>query len=143
MRTTVTTRAGDIERQWYVADAAGQILGRFASRLAQILRGKHKPYYTPHLDCGDHIIVINASKVRVSGRKAEQKVYLRHSGYPGGLKVRTYEDMMAKHPERIIEHAVRGMLPHNRLGRKMYRKLKVYAGPDHQHQAQKPETLEL
>ncbi len=140
---TFVPKAAEIKRKWYVVDADGQVLGRLASRVATILRGKHKAIYTPHMDVGDHVIVINADKVRVTGKKARQKKYFRHSGYPGGVKFQTFTELLQKHPERIIERAVKGMLPHNRLGRKMFRKLKVYAGPEHQHQAQQPEPLEL
>ncbi|NOZ61406.1 MAG: 50S ribosomal protein L13 [Calditrichaeota bacterium] len=140
---TITPKAQDIERKWYVVDARNQVLGRLATRVAHILKGKHKAIYTPHLDVGDHVIIINANKVRVTGRKAQQKHYKRYSGYPGGLKEIVYEDMMAKHPERILEHAIKGMLPKNRLGRKMYKKLKVYAGDQHPHTAQTPEELQL
>lgn len=140
---TFTARPDDIEREWYVIDATDQTLGRLASRIATILRGKHKPIYTPHVDCGDFVIVVNADKIRVTGRKLDQKFYYRHSGYPGGLKRISLRDQLAKHPERVIQHAVRGMLPKNRLGRRMIKKLKVYASPNHPHQAQKPKPLEL
>lgn len=140
---TYSVKAHEIQRKWYVADAEGKILGRFASEIAQILRGKRKPIYSPHLDVGDHVIVINASKIRVTGKKAEQKLYFRHSGYPGGLKATPFKELLAKRPQRVIEKAVRGMLPHNRLGRKMIKKLKVYAGSEHVHQAQKPEPIDL
>lgn len=140
---TVTPKIQDIERKWYIVDARNQVLGRLATEVARILKGKHKPIYTPHLDVGDHVIIINAEKVRVTGRKAQQKIYKRYSGYPGGLKEIVYEDMLAKHPERILEHAIKGMLPKNRLGRKMFKKLRVYVGEQHPHIAQKPEKLEL
>lgn len=140
---TVTPKIEDIERKWYIVDARNQILGRLAAQVARILKGKHKPIYTPHLDVGDHVIIINADKVRVTGRKAQQKVYKRYSGYPGGLKEIVYEKMMEKHPERILEHAIKGMLPKNRLGRKMFKKLRVYAGDQHPHIAQKPEELKF
>lgn len=140
---TFTPRAGDIERQWFVVDAEGKTLGRLASQIAHILRGKHKPTYSPHMDLGDHIVVINAEKIRVTGRKAEQKVYYRHTGYPGGLRTTTYEDMLGKHPERILRIAVKGMLPNNILGRQMFKKLRVYAGPEHEHVAQQPQALSL
>jgi len=133
---TYSTKARDIERQWHVIDASGKTLGRLASQVAILLIGKHKPIYAPHLDTGDYVIVLNAAKVRVTGNKAKQKVYYRHSTYPGGLKAVTFEDMLKTHPTRVIEHAVKGMLPHNRLGRAMYRKLKVYAEDSHPHQAQ-------
>ncbi len=138
---TFTPRAGDIERQWFVVDAEGKTLGRLASQIAHILRGKHKPTYSPHMDLGDHIVVVNAEKIRVTGRKAEQKVYYRHTGYPGGLRTTTYEDMLGKHPERILRIAVKGMLPNNILGRQMFKKLRVYAGPEHEHAAQQPQAL--
>ena len=140
---TYALKAGDIRRKWYVVDAEGQVLGRLASQVAHILRGKHKPCFSMHLDAGDHIIIINAEKVKVTGRKSEQKRYYRYSGYPSGLKITPYSKMLASRPERILETAIRGMLPKNRLGRKMYRKLKVYAGADHPHQAQQPEILKL
>ena len=124
-------------------DADGQTLGRLASRIAPILKGKHKPIYTPHLDCGDFVVVINAEKVRVTGRKLDQKMYHRHSGYPGGLTSITLRDQLARFPERVIQAAVKGMLPKNRLGRRMIKKLKVYAGDSHPHQAQQPKPLEL
>ena len=138
-----TPRAVDIERQWFVVDAEGKTLGRLASRIAHILRGKHKPTYSPHMDLGDHIVVINAEKIRVTGRKAEKKVYYRHTGYPGGLRTTTYEDMLNKHPERILRIAVKGMMPNNILGRQMFKKLRVYVGPEHDHAAQQPEALSL
>ncbi|MGE5593493.1 MAG: 50S ribosomal protein L13 [Betaproteobacteria bacterium] len=129
--------------EWYVVDAEGKTLGRLASQVASVIRGKHKPTYTPSLDTGDHVIVINAEKVRVTGNKAKQKLYYRHSGYPGGLRAVPYEVMMSKKPEAVIEHAVRGMLPHNRLGRSLWKKLKVYRGAEHPHAAQKPKPLEI
>lgn len=133
---TYSTKASDIKREWHVFDASGKTLGRLATEIAQLLKGKHKPIYSTHLDTGDFVIVINAEKVRVTGNKAKQKVYYRHSGYPGGLKAVTFEKMLEKHPTRIIEHAVKGMLPKNPLGRAMIKKLKVYEGPIHPHQAQ-------
>jgi len=133
---TYSTKASDIKRDWHVIDASGRTLGRLATEAAHLLRGKHKPMYAPHLDTGDYVIVVNAAKVRVTGNKAGQKVYFRHSGYPGGLKEMTFEKLIAAHPERIIKHAVRGMLPKNPLGRAMFRKLKVYEGPTHTHHAQ-------
>ena len=143
MKTSVTavTRPNDVDRRWYVVDATGQTLGRLATRIAHVLRGKHKPYYAPNIDTGDFVIVVNAAQVAVTGRKREQKTYYRHTGYPGGLTAITLEDQLERQPHRVIEHAVRGMLPHNRLGRAMFRKLKVYGGPDHPHQAQLPESL--
>ncbi|MGD2039825.1 MAG: 50S ribosomal protein L13 [Anaerolineae bacterium] len=140
---TFTAKKEEIERNWYVVDAEGQTLGRLASRIAPILKGKHKPSYTPHLDCGDYIVVINADKVRVTGRKKDQKFYYRHSGYPGGLSSISLRDQLDKFPERVVESAVKGMLPKNRLGRQMFKKLKVYAGESHPHQAQQPKPLEL
>jgi len=132
-----------VERDWYVVDAEGKTLGRLASQIAHILRGKHKPTYTPHVDTGDFVIVINADKIKVTGNKADQKKYYSHSGYPGGLKEMNFNELMAKHPTRAIYIAVKGMLPHNRLGRAMLKKLKVYAGPDHPHSAQMPKKLEI
>ncbi len=140
---TYTARVEDIEREWFLVDAEGKTLGRLASGIANVLRGKHKPIYTPHLDCGDYVIVVNADKVRVTGQKLDQKIYYRHSGYPGGLKSINLRDQLQKHPERVLEAAVRGMLPKNRLGRKMFKKLKVYAGDSHPHQAQQPKPLEF
>ena len=132
-----------LDQKWYLIDAADQRLGRLAAEIARILRGKNKPTFTPHLDAGDFVIVVNAEKVAVTGRKREQKLYRRHSGRPGGMKVETFDKLQARIPERIIEHAVKGMLPKNTLGRKLFTKLKVYAGPGHPHQAQKPETLTI
>ncbi|MEB3293882.1 MAG: 50S ribosomal protein L13 [Synechococcales bacterium] len=131
------------ERNWYVVDAADQRLGRLASEVARVLRGKNKPTYTPSMDVGDFVIIINAEKIDVTGKKRTQKIYRRHSGRPGGMKVETFEKLQARLPERIIEHAVKGMLPKNSLGRQLFTKLKVYAGPDHPHAAQKPEVLAL
>jgi large subunit ribosomal protein L13 len=143
VRKTLSAKPHEIERTWYVVDAEGKTLGRLATEIARILRGKHKPIYTPHVDTGDYVIVINADKVRVTGNRLDQKFYYRHSGYMGGLKAVSLRRMLETHPERVIEHAVKGMLPKNRLGRQMYKKLKVYASPDHPHQAQKPQPLEL
>ncbi|HEY74751.1 MAG TPA: 50S ribosomal protein L13 [Thermoflexia bacterium] len=140
---TYVTKPSEVEREWFVVDAEGKTLGRLASEIAKILRGKHKPNYSPSVDVGDYVIVINAEKIRVTGRKLDQKYYYRHSGYPGGLKAVRLRDMLARHPTRVIEHAVRGMLPKNRLGRRMFKKLKVYAGPDHPHKAQRPKPLDL
>ncbi len=140
---TFSARPTDIEKKWYLVDAEGQVLGRLATRIADILRGKDKPIYTPHMDTGDFVVVINAEKVVVTGKKAEQKEYQRYSGYPGGLKKIPYRRVLKTHPERIIEHAVRGMVPHNRLGRAIIKKLKVYAGPEHPHGAQQPELLKI
>lgn len=140
---TFSIRKEDIDREWYVIDAEGETLGRLASRIATILKGKHKPIYTPHLDCGDFVIVVNAEKVRVTGRKMDQKVYYRYSGYPGGLSQISLRDQLNRHPERVLQAAIRGMLPKNKLGRQMIKKLKVYAGEEHPHQAQQPKPLEL
>lgn len=140
---TFSPKSKDIDRQWYVVDARNQVLGRLASHIAHILRGKHKPIFAPHVDTGDHVVVINADKVRITGRKAQQKKYTRYTGYPGGLRETVYEDMLKTYPERIIEHAVKGMLPHNRLGRQMYKKLRVYAGEEHPHHAQNPQPMEI
>ncbi len=140
---TFTAKKEEIERDWYVVDAEGQTLGRLASRIAPIIRGKHKPIYTPHLDCGDFVIIINAEKVRVTGRKLDQKLYHRHSGYPGGLKSISLRDQLDRHPERVLQAAIKGMLPKTKLGRQMIKKLKVYAGDSHPHQAQQPKPLEL
>ncbi|MBI4317107.1 MAG: 50S ribosomal protein L13 [Chloroflexi bacterium] len=133
---THAVKASEIQHRWVVVDAANETLGRLASRIAQLLKGKHKPIYSPHLDVGDFVVVINAERIRISGKKAEQKMYYRHSGYPGGLKSVSYRDLMQKRPTKIIEHAVRGMLPHSALGKAMLGKLKVYAGPTHPHEAQ-------
>ncbi|MGD8245112.1 MAG: 50S ribosomal protein L13 [Anaerolineae bacterium] len=143
MKRTYVTKPEDIQRNWYVVDASGQTLGRLASEIARIVRGKHKPIYSPSVDVGDFVIVINAEKVHVTGRKMDQKVYYRHSGYPGGLKEVSLRRMLEEHPTRVIEHAVRGMLPKTKLGQKMIKKLKVYAGSEHPHQAQQPEPLDL
>ncbi len=130
-----------IDRKWYVVDAEGKTLGRLASEIAKVLRGKHKPIFTPHMDTGDYVVVVNAEKITVSGKKLDQKIYYKHSGYVGGMKETTLKDMLKKHPERVVEYAVKGMLPKGPLGRQMYRKLFVYVGPDHKHAAQKPEAL--
>lgn len=143
MTKTYTPRAKDVRRTWYVVDADGATLGRLASQVAHILRGKHKPTYAPHMDMGDHVVVVNAAKVRVTGQKAVDKVYYHHSQYPGGLKEVPYERLARLRPERLVERAVKGMLPRNRLGRQMARKLAVYAGPEHPHSAQAPVPLEL
>ncbi len=132
-----------VERKWYVIDAEGKTLGRLAAEVAKILRGKNKPIFTPHVDTGDHVIVVNAAKISLTGNKLVQKTYFRHSGYPGGTTFTTAGKMLAERPERVVELAVKGMLPKNRLGRQMFRKLKVYRGPSHPHEAQKPEALEL
>ena len=130
-----------VERKWYVVDATGHTLGRLASEVASVLRGKNKPIFTPHMDCGDYVIIVNADKIKVSGKKLDQKIYYHHSDYVGGMKETTLKEMMEKKPERVIELAVKGMLPKGPLGRQMYTKLFVYAGPDHKHAAQKPEAL--
>ena len=140
---TFSPKGGDIQRQWHGIDSSDVVLGRLASNAAILLRGKHKPIYAPHVDTGDFVIVVNADKVALSGRKLEQKKAYRHSGYPGGLREVAYSDLLEKHPERVIEKAVRGMLPKNSLGRSMLRKLKVYAGPEHPHQAQQPVPYEI
>lgn len=135
---TFSPKAGDVERQWHVIDASNVVLGRLASQVAILLRGKHKPIFAPHMDTGDFVIVVNAAKVALTGAKLENKMAYRHSGYPGGIRAVPYSELLAKHPERAVEKAVRGMLPKNSLGRNTLRKLKVYAGPDHPHQAQRP-----
>ncbi|RLE10843.1 50S ribosomal protein L13 [Candidatus Aerophobetes bacterium] len=140
---TYIPKVEDIEKRWYLVDAEGKVLGRLASKIARILSGKNKPIYTPHLDVGDFVVVINAEKVRVTGGKEKKKIYYHHSGYPGGLKSWTYEELLKKDPSRIIRKAVQGMLPKNKLGRRMLKKLKVYPGPEHPHQAQKPQKIEL
>ena len=140
---TYSAKTADNDQNWYLVDAEGQVLGRLASRIASQLRGKHNPLYTPHVDTGDYIVVINAEKVRVSGNKAKDKMYYTHSGYMGGLKQISFEKLIAKAPERVIETAVKGMLPKNPLGREMFRKPKVYAGSKHNHAAQQPQLLEL
>ena len=132
-----------IERKWYVVDAAGYTLGRLASEVAKVLRGKNKPIFTPHMDCGDYVIIVNAEKIKVTGKKMDQKIYYHHSEYVGGMKQTTLKEMMAKKPERVIELAVKGMLPKGPLGKSMIKKLHVYAGPDHEQAAQKPEVLEF
>ena len=143
MRTTYMAKPTEVDRKWYVVDAAGKPLGRVASQVAAVLRGKNKPTFTPNVDCGDYVIVINAKEAVLTWKKLEQKLFRRHSRYPGGLRSTTYKDLMAQKPVLAMETAVKGMLPHNRLGRKMYTKLFVYAGADHKHQAQKPEVLEI
>lgn len=143
MRKTYSAKAEEIEHTWYVVDAEGKTLGRLATEVARILRGKHKPIYTPHVDTGDFVIIVNAEKIHVTGKRLDQKMYYRHSGYMGGLKETSLRTMLDKHPERVLQLAVKGMMPKNRLGRKMYKKLKVYAAPDHPHAAQKPLPLEF
>lgn len=140
---TWTVRPGDIERKWYIVDASDIVLGRLATQVATVLRGKHRPQYTPHADCGDHVVIINADKVAVTGKKESDKTYYHHTGFPGGLKSISLENQREKHPERIIEAAVKGMMPKGPLGRSMLKKLKVYAGSDHPHTAQQPEELKL
>ena len=140
---TYTATPSDIKHNWYLVDAKGKVLGRLASEIARRLRGKHKPEYTPHMDTGDYIVVINAKDVQVTGNKATDKTYYRHSGYPGGIKSTTFEKMIQSKPERVIEKAVKGMLPKGPLGRDMFRKLRVYAGGDHRHAAQQPKPLEI
>lgn len=140
---TFVTKPAEVERSWYVIDAEGKTLGRLATQIAVLLRGKHKPIYSPSVDCGDYVVVINAEKIKVTGRRLDQKKYYRHSGYPGGLSEITLRDQLDKFPTRVIEAAVRGMLPKNKLGRKMFKKLKAYAGPEHPHQAQQPVVYEL
>nr|WP_143288645.1 50S ribosomal protein L13 [Calderihabitans maritimus] len=136
-------KPNEVEKKWYIIDAEGKTLGRLASEVAKLLRGKHKPTFTPHVDVGDHVIVINAEKIKLTGKKLQQKLYIRHSRYPGGLKVMNYETLLKKKPEKAIEKAVWGMIPHNRLGRKLMKKLRVYRGPEHPHQAQKPQVWEF
>lgn len=136
-------KPAEVERKWYVVDADGKTLGRLASEVASVLRGKNKPTYTPHVDCGDYVIVINAEKVAVTGKKRSEKIYKKHTGYPGGLREITFDKLQQKKPEEIIRHAVKGMLPDGALGRQMFKKLKVYVGAEHPHTAQKPETLEI
>lgn len=140
---TLSANASTVEKKWILIDAEGQVVGRLATKVASLLRGKHKPSFTPHVDCGDNVIVINADKVRMTGNKWDQKEYQRFTGYPGGLHKTVAKDMLAKHPERIVEFAVKGMLPKNRLGRKLYRNLRVYAGAEHKHEAQEPVKIEL
>ena len=140
---TFTAKPETVVQDWYLVDATDKVLGRLATQIATRLRGKHKPEYTPHVDTGDHIVIVNAAKIRVTGDKINQKKYYRHSGYPGGIKETLLSDELDNNPERVIERAVKGMLPKNSLGRAMFRKLRVYAGPDHTHQAQQPKALEI
>lgn len=140
---TYTPKLEDIQRQWFVVDAEDQILGRLATRIASVLRGKHKPMFTPHLDTGDYVVVINAEKIRLSGDKAEKKEYFRHSGYVGGGRHIPFKRMLQTHPDRVIRLAVKGMLPKNKLGRRMRKKLRVYAGSEHPHESQQPKQLEI
>jgi large subunit ribosomal protein L13 len=143
MRTTYMANSNDVDRKWFVVDAEGKTLGRLSTEVASILRGKHKPTYTPHVDCGDHVIIINASKINLTGKKLTDKIYYRHSNHPGGLKQRTALEMRTNYAERMLELAVKGMLPKGPLGRKMAKKLHVFAGSEHNHQAQTPEVYEL
>lgn len=143
MKTTFMANAGNVERKWYVVDAEGQILGRLAAEVAKILRGKHKPTYTPHVDTGDHVIIINADKIVLTGKKLTQKTYFRHSGYPGGTTFTPAGKLLAERPTKVLELAVKGMLPKNTLGRKMFTKLNVYSGANHPHEAQQPEKIEF
>ena len=143
MNKTSIPQIDSIERQWYLVDAENQTLGRLATEVAAVLRGKNNPNFTPHLDTGDFVVVVNADKIRVTGNKPTQKLYRRHSGRPGGMKTETFQALQERIPERIVEKAIKGMLPHNALGRQMFRKLKVYKGSEHPHSAQKPQTLEL
>ncbi len=138
---TRSAKKEEVDRKWYIIDAEGEVVGRLCSRIAHVLRGKHKPSYTPHVDCGDYIIVVNAAKIRFTGQKMDQKEYVRYTGYPGGQRTATPRDLLVKKPEAILENAVRGMLPKNRLGRRMFNKLFVYAGEEHPHAAQKPEPF--
>lgn len=140
---TYSPKPADIEREWYVVDAKDQTLGRLATQIAVLLRGKHKPIFSPHMDVGDFVIVVNADKIHVTGNKLETKFYYRHSGYPGGLTAISLRDQLARHPDRVIRAAVRGMLPKNSLGRRQLKKLKIYATPNHPHEAQRPKTYEL
>ena len=140
---TFMAKKSDVKRDWYVIDAEGQTLGRLASKVATVLRGKHKAIYTPHVDCGDYVIVINAEKVKLTGNKLDQKMYYNHSGYPGGLRERNAKVMIEKYPEEMVERAIKGMLPHGRLGRQMYKKLFVYKGSENKHQAQQPKELKM
>ncbi len=138
---TYVTKPGSVERRWFVVDAEGETLGRLATRIAQVLRGKHKPEFSPAVDVGDYVVVINAERIHVTGKKMEDKIYYHHSGYPGGLKQIPLGEQLKRHPDRVIRHAVRGMLPKNKLGRRMLKRLRVYAGPEHPHQAQQPEPF--
>ena len=140
---TYSAKPAEVDRKWYVIDAEGQVLGRMASEIAKVLRGKHKPQFTPHIDTGDFIVVTNAAKIALSGKKEEQKSYFSHSHYPGGVKIDHVKDLLKKKPERIIENAVWGMLPHNNLGRQLFRKLKVYAGAEHPHASQSPVEMKV
>ena len=140
---TYSAKPGDVEQAWHVVDAENVVVGRLAARVASVLRGKHRPEFTPHMDLGDHVVVVNADKVRFTGKKETEKQYFRHSGYPGGIRSQTPKEVRDTHPERIVERAVKGMLPRTKLGRQLYRKLHVYNGPDHPHEAQQPQTLDI
>ena len=140
---TYSAKPGDVEPVWHVVDAENVVVGRLAARVASVLRGKHRPEFTPHADLGDHVVIVNADKVRFTGKKETDKQYYRHSGYPGGIRSRTPKELRAAHPERILENAVKGMLPRTKLGRQLYRKLHVYAGADHPHEAQQPQSLDI
>lgn len=142
MKTTMA-KPLEVERKWYVVDATDQVVGRLATNVAAVLRGKHKPTFTPNVDAGDYVIIVNADKVRLTGNKENKKTYRYHTGFPGGIREIPYAELLEKHPERILEKAIKGMLPHNKLGRQMYKKLKVYAGPEHAHAAQMPEELKF
>ena len=141
MRTTFIAKPAEVERKWYVVDAEGHTLGRLSTEIATILRGKHKPIFTPHVDTGDYVIIVNADKIKVTGKKLDQKIYSRHSGYVGNVKETTLRAMLAKRPENVLMYSIKGMLPKNALGKQMLKKLRVYSGPDHSHEAQKPESL--
>ncbi len=143
MNKTTVPSIDSLDRQWYLVDAENQTLGRLATEVASLLRGKKKPHFSPHMDTGDFVVVVNAERVKVTGNKPQQKLYRRHSGRPGGMKVETFQSLQGRLPERIIEQAIKGMLPHNALGRQLFRKLKVYRGPEHPHSAQKPQILEI
>lgn len=140
---TLYVKETEIERKWHLIDADGVTLGRLATKVATLLRGKHKPYFTPRQELGDYVVIVNAERVNVTGRKREQKMYYKHSGYPGALRTESFATMIRRKPEHVVEHAIRGMLPKNRLGRKLFKNVKVYAGPNHPHQAQQPEKLEI
>lgn len=140
---TYYAKPNEVEREWLLIDAEDMVLGRVAAKAAHILRGKHKPTYTPHVDTGDFVVIVNANKIRVTGKKGTDKRYYRHSGFPGGLKSESFNEAIERHPERVLEHAIKGMLPKNTLGRAMGKKLKVYAGPEHPHQAQNPRKIEM
>ena len=140
---TISANKATVDKQWVLVDAEGQTLGRLASKVAKLLRGKYKPSFTPHVDCGDNVIVINAEKINLTGNKWDQKQYIRHTGYPGGQRIQTAKEILAKHPERLVEKSVKGMLPKNKLGAELFRNLKVYVGTEHNHEAQKPKTINL